>query len=104
MPIVKFTQPAEFDLQLIENYIAYELQNPQAADDTIDGISEEAEKLATFPEKHQFVSDPVLARLGFRMTWYGNYNIFYIYDEFEEIVHIIRVLYDKQDWRTILKR
>lgn len=38
------------------------------------------------------------------MTWYGNYNIFYIYDEFEEIVHIIRVLYDKQDWRTILKR
>ena len=50
MPIVKFTQPAEFDLQLIENYIFYELQNPQAADDTIDGISEEAEKLATFPE------------------------------------------------------
>lgn len=35
MPIVKFTQPAEFDLQLIENYISYELQNPQAADDTI---------------------------------------------------------------------
>ena len=70
-------------MQLIENYISYELQNPQAADDTIDGISEEAEKLATFPEKHQFVSDPVLARLGFRMTWYGNYNIFYIYDEFE---------------------
>ena len=48
MPIVKFTQPAEFDLQLIENYISYELQNPQAADDTIDGISEEAENLLLF--------------------------------------------------------
>lgn len=38
MPIVKFTQSAEFDLQFIEYYISYELQNPQAADDTIDGI------------------------------------------------------------------
>ena len=38
VPIVKFTQPAEFDLQFIEYYISYELQNLQAADDTIDGI------------------------------------------------------------------
>lgn len=103
MPIVKFTEPAEFDLMFIENYISHDLQNPQAADDTIDGIVEAAEDLAIFPEKHQFITDPILARLGFRMTWYGNYNIFYIYDEFEDIVHIIRVLYDKQDWRTILK-
>lgn len=49
MPIVKFTQPAEFNLQFLENYISYELQNPQAANDTIDGIVEEAKNLATFP-------------------------------------------------------
>lgn len=56
-----------------------------------------------FPEEHQLVNDSVLARLGFRMTWYGNYNIFYIYDEFEYVVHIIRILYDKQDWETIFR-
>lgn len=62
-----------------------------------------AEKLCMFPEEHQLVNDSVLARLGFRMTWYGNYNIFYIYDEFEYVVHIIRILYDKQDWETIFR-
>lgn len=77
--------------------------NPDASKNTIDGIVDMAEKLCVFPKEHQLVNDSVLARLGFRMTWYENYNIFYIYDELEDIVHIIRVLYDKQDWKTILK-
>ncbi len=47
MPIVKFTQPAEFDLQFIEYYISYELQNPQAADDTIDGIINKQQECKT---------------------------------------------------------
>lgn len=102
MAIVKFTEPAEFDLLLIDNYISQELLNPDAADNTIDGILEEAENLSLFPNKHQLVNDPFLSRLGFRMTWYGNYNIFYKYDEYEDVVHIIRVLYEKQDWRNIL--
>lgn len=103
MSIVKFTEPAEFDLILIDNYISKELMNPDASKNTIDGIINTAEKLCMFPREHQLVSDSVLAHLGFRMTWYENYNIFYIYDEFDDVVHIIRVLYDKQDWQTILK-
>ncbi len=103
MSIVKFTEPAEFDLTLIENYIAIELLNPDSADSTIDGILSEANNLVNFPKEHPFVNDTMLARLGFRMTWYGNYNIFYIYNELEDVVHIIRVLYNKQDWQTILK-
>ena len=56
-----------------------------------------------FPKEHQLVNDSILARLGFRMTWYENYNIFYIKNEFEDILHIIRVLYDKKDWKKIHK-
>ena len=104
MSVVKFTEPAELDLFLIHDYISQELHNPGSADDIIDGIIEEANNLSVFPLKHQYVNDAILARLGFRLTWYGNYNIFYIYDEDEDIVHIIRVLYDKQDWQTILRR
>lgn len=103
MSIVNFTEPAEFDLIRIDNYISQELMNPDASKNTIDGIVDTAEGLCMFPKEHQLVSDSVLARLGFRMTWYENYNIFYIYDELEDIVHIIRVLYNKQDWKTILK-
>lgn len=62
-----------------------------------------AEKLCMFPEEHQLVNNSVLERLGFRMISYGNCNIFYIYDEFEDVVHIIRILYDNQDWETMLR-
>lgn len=85
MSVVKFAEPAEFDLFLIDDYISQELHNPSSADDTIDGIIEEANKLAMFPKKHPHVNDTILARLGFRLTWYGNYNIFYIYDEEEDM-------------------
>lgn len=39
-------------------------------------LTEPAEKLCMFPKEHPLISDSVLARLGFRMTWYENYNIF----------------------------
>ena len=42
-------------MQLIENYISYELQNPQAADDTIDGIVEEAENLGLGNRNYEII-------------------------------------------------
>lgn len=38
------------------------------------------------------------------MTRYDSYNIFYIYDELLDVVHIIRILYNKADWQNILKK
>ncbi len=46
----------------------------------------------------------LLKKLFLRMTWFDNYNIFYYYDKNTEIIHIIRILYNRADWQNILKR
>lgn len=74
MARIVFTEPAEYDLLDIEYY------------------------------KHPLVEDELLKRMGLRRAYFDNYNIFYYYDVEEDVVYIIRVLYNKADWQNILKR
>ena len=104
MARVVFTEPAEYDLLDIEYYIFVDLCNPQAAQRISDGILGAAGKLAEYPEGHPLVGDELLGRMGIRITYFDNYNIFYYYDMQDDIVYIIRVLYNKADWQNILKR
>ncbi len=104
MANIVFTEPAEYDLLDIEYYIFVDLNNPQASERVIDGILDAAEKLEDFPEDHPLLDDELLCRLGLRMMRFDNYNIFYYYNEQQDIVYIIRVLYNKADWKNILKR
>ena len=104
MARVVFTEPTEYDLLDIEYYIFVDLCNPQAAQRISDGILGAAGKLAEYPEGHPLVGDELLGRMGIRITYFDNYNIFYYYDMQNDIVYIIRVLYNKADWQNILKR
>ncbi|MCM1083465.1 MAG: type II toxin-antitoxin system RelE/ParE family toxin [Clostridium sp.] len=103
MAKVVFTEPAEYDLLDIEYYIYFKLCNPQAAQRISDGILDMAGRLADYPRGHELVSDELLRRLGLRMTYFDNYNIFYYYDLESDVVYIIRILYNKADWQNILK-
>lgn len=38
------------------------------------------------------------------MTRFDNYNIFYYFDAEKDTVYIIRVLYNKADWQSILRK
>lgn len=104
MARVVFTEPAEYDLLDIEYYIFVDLCNPQAAQRISDGILDAADKLAEYPEGHPLVGEELLGRMGIRITYFDNYNIFYYYDMQNDVVYIIRVLYNKVDWQNILKR
>lgn len=104
MARVVFTEPAEYDLLDIEYYIFVDLCNPQAAQRISDGILDAAEKLSEHPLGHPLVEDELLRSVGLRMTHFDNYNIFYFYDMQNDIVNIIRVLYNKVDWQSLLKR
>ncbi|MEG0565527.1 MAG: type II toxin-antitoxin system RelE/ParE family toxin [Lachnospiraceae bacterium] len=103
MARILFTEPAEYDLIKIENYIRDTLKNPNAAIQVTDAIVKKSYSLQHFPKEHSIVKDNFLAVLGFRMTSSDNYNIFYIYDDDEDIVHIVRILYNRADWQNILR-
>ena len=104
MARIVFTEPAEYDLLDIEYYIFIDLCNPQAAKRISDGILYAAEQLAEYPVGHPLVDDELLSRIGLRMTYFDNYNIFYYYDDKGDVVYIIRILYNKTNWQNILKR
>ncbi|MCM1101039.1 MAG: type II toxin-antitoxin system RelE/ParE family toxin [Acetatifactor muris] len=103
MARVVFTEPAEYDLLNIEYYIFVDLCNPQAAKRISDGIMKTIENLVEYPAGHPLVEDELLRRIGLRMAYFDNYNIFYYYDTKNDVLYIIRILYNKADWQTILK-
>lgn len=104
MADVVFTEPAEQDLLDIECYISLELKNPQAAQRVVNGILDTAEKLCEYPKRHPLVADDLLRSVGLRMIRFDHYNTFYYYNEPNDIVYIIRILYNKADWWKLLKK
>lgn len=99
---VKITELAEEDLEELGDYIAYELKNPFAAENTVKGIRRKIQSLEDFPEKNGLDEDDILAGLGVRKTYYHNYKIYYIVEE--DSIYIIRILHSLTDSKSRLYR
>ena len=99
---VVVTDPAAKDLQGIADYIAKDLREPATARKQLSRIREAVLGLADFPTRHALVADDVLAALGYRMLVVDNYLVFYITASAEDTVTIVRVLYGRRDWMSIL--
>ena len=100
---IHITSRAERDLNEAADYIEFTLHNPQAADELLDRTEEEINRLATMPEKYRIVDDPVLAAWGIRLLVINHYLAFYVVDHEAEVVHIVRFLYGKRNWVSILR-
>ena len=101
---IRITRVAEEDLNSAAEYIEFVLHDPKAADDLLDEAEKKICELSTFPEKFALVDDPVLKAWGIRLTLVKNYLVFYVISEDDHTIYIVRFLYGKRDWITILKR
>ena len=101
---IRISRAAEKDLNSAADYIESVLHNPQAADDLLDEAEKRIGELAVFPEKFSPVDDPVLKSWGIRFTLVKNYIAFYVVSEETHTVSVVRFLYGKRDWITILKQ
>ena len=97
------TLTAERDITHAADYIELVLKNPQSADRLLDEAERKIGALSQFPKQHPLVDDKVLASWGVRFTHVGNYLAFYTISEEEARVNIVRFLYAKSDWNSILK-
>ncbi|NSG11843.1 type II toxin-antitoxin system RelE/ParE family toxin [Blautia producta] len=97
------TLTAEKDITHAADYIEFVLKNPQAADHLLDETEREISDLSQFPKRHPLVEDKILASWGVRFTQVGNYLAFYTISEDDMQINIIRFLYAKSDWNSILK-
>lgn len=89
-----FTLPlAERDIAEQADYIAYELRTPETAIKMVKGFRKTINNLCIFPQKHSLDEDEELARYKIRRTYYKNYIIYFVIDELERIVYVLRVLH-----------
>lgn len=96
------TRMAEKDMSQAADYIEFVLKNPQAADHLLDTAEKQINALSLFPKKHPLAEDKVLASWGVRFTQVNNYLAFYIVSDEDQQVTVIRFLYAKSDWNSIL--
>lgn len=99
---IHITKAAEKDLISAADYIEFNLYNPKAADDLLDRAEEPIQSLVSLPERYAIVDDPVLKSWGIRFIQIGNYLAFYTISEERQTVYIVRFLYGKRDWISIL--
>jgi toxin ParE1/3/4 len=97
------TGRAREDLIDIGDYITYTLCEPEIALNFIKSIRKEIEKLSHFPERQPFIEDEVLAKQGIRFLPYKNYFIFYEVDKLAYRVIILRIGYNRRNWKDVLK-
>lgn len=101
---IHITSVAERDLNNAADHIEFVLKNPTAADNLLDEADAQINLLSEFPEKFQLVDDPILASWRIRFMLIKNYLAFYVIDEENKLVTIVRFLYQKSNWTAILRQ
>ena len=94
---LQITPTAEADIDEAYAYIAYQLENPQAAFELTDGIYAAIEDLATMPSRFPIWKREPMRSEGVRSFNVGNFNVFYCVNEQLHVVIVLRVLYNRRD-------
>ena len=84
------------DLQDIKEYIATELENPDAALKTVNKIISAIRRLANFPDIGSPLSSIIDVHTDYRFLVSGNYLVFYRREN--DVAYVLRVLYGKRDY------
>ena len=89
------------DLDEIWDYIEFELCNPSAAQNPVDGIMYKVEEIAYFPESGAKLVFENGLDSGYRYVVFKNYLAFYRVRS-NNVVYVDRVIYGGRDYMRIL--
>ncbi len=102
---IRITATAERDIVSALDYIEYSrrVKNPAATDNLLITTTKQLSSLSEIPQKFKVVEDLLLASWEIRFVTINNYLAFYAIDEEKLVVNIVRFLYRKSNWNTILR-
>jgi plasmid stabilization system protein ParE len=101
---VYINEIAENDILTTVQYISNVLKVPMAANKLLDEIEEKEKFLGDNPYIYPIVPDEILAKREIRFINIKNYMMFYIVNDNEQRVYVIRFLYGHRDWKNILEK
>ena len=97
------TKKAESDLNAAADTIEFILLNPQAADSLLDKVERELSSLTEMPQIHRLADDSFLKPHGIWFILINNCVAFFLINEEEKTVRILRFLYGKRIWIQMLE-
>lgn len=94
---VEYSVEARQDLRDIYQYIAYELLEPEAANLQTNRIMKAIHSLEQMPMRHMLYEEEPWRSRGLRILPVDNYIVFYLPDETDTTVSVIRIMYGGRD-------
>jgi len=99
---IKISDLAKQDIRDIAAHITQEFQEPGIAEKTTDAILDAIFTLEAMPDRIGLVKEERLAAKGIRPIYVKNYTVFFRLEKSPRVVEIVRVLYSRRDWASIL--
>ena len=100
---VKYSEQSSKDLADIIKYISYELCSPKAAENFYMGVLEKIELFSENPYIFPLYHDERPSAEGYRFAVVGHYLMFYVIDDDNSIVTIVRILYGRRNIAAIIE-
>ena len=91
------------DLRAIYSYIAFEKLAPQNAEGQVNRIRKSIRSLDLFPEGHTTVEWEPWVSMGMRFLPVDNSTVYYLVDNNEGSVKIVRIFYSGRDVEHIIQ-
>lgn len=88
---------AKSDLISIYQYIAHDLQSPQAAEGQLSRLEKAIYSLDQMPERYRVYDHEKWENRNLRIMPVNNYLVFYVPSQVEKTVTVIRVMYGGRD-------
>lgn len=101
---VRYTAAAKHDFRIIYESIAYDLLAAEAAAKQTQRIMKRIHMLNEMPLRHRLYEDEPWRSQGVRFFPVDHYLIFYLPDEIEKTVSIIRIMYSGNDIHKQLQK
>lgn len=99
---VRYTPLAYEDLDEIDTYISSILFNPQAALNLLVEIETSINRLQEFPLMGSEAEDLYLASKGYRKLAIQNCLVFYLVDQAQKEVIVMRIIYGARNYQNLL--
>jgi len=93
---------AKQDIRSTAEYIKYELLEPAIAENTTEAILDAISTLEDMPDRIGLVNEDRLAEKQIRRLLVKNYSVFFRINESMKAVEIVRVIYSRRDWSSLL--
>ena len=100
---VEVARTATQDINSTAGYIVNQLKNPAAARLLLKSSFACIDSLEEFPARHPIIDEPILEAQQLRFLPVHGYLLFYQIEEPAQTVHVLRFLYGKSNWVSILK-